>query len=271
MRLLVTWLLALLAFAATPALAALPPRPAGPVLDQAQIIPDAEEAALDSKLRAYTQATGRAVIVATVNSLDDLPIEDYAQQLVRTWDIGGAKTEEGVLLLVAPTERKLRIEAARGVQERLTDALSGRIIRDTIAPRFKTGDFGGGIAAGVDAIVAQLDRSPADAKAVAEAAAAAGRQQAGSGSANVGGVIFWIVLIVFFMFLFGRGGKRRGQRFDGGGLAPIIIFDALSHMGGRGGGFGGGSSWGGGDSGGGFGGFGGGGGGFDGGGASGDW
>lgn len=273
MRVLTAWLLVLLAFAATPALAALPPRPVGPVLDQANVIPDAEEAALDAKLRAYNQATGRSVIVATVGSLDDLPIEDYAQQLVRAWDIGGAKTEEGVLLLVAPTERKLRIEAARGVQERLTDALSGRIIRDTIAPRFKTSDFGGGISAGVDAIVAQLDRSPADAKAVAEAAAAAGRQKADGGGASIGGVIFWIVLIVFFMFLFGRGGRRRGRRYDSGsGLAPIIIFDALSHMAGRGGGFGGGgSSWGGGDSGGGFGGFGGGGGGFDGGGASGDW
>lgn len=270
MRVLTAWLLALLALAATPALAALPPRPAGPVLDQANVIPDAEEAALDAKLRAYNQATGRAVIVATVSSLDGLPIEDYAQQLVEAWDIGGATTEEGVLLLVAPAERKLRIAAARGVQERLTDALSGRIIRDTIAPRFKANDFGGGISAGVDAITAQLDRSPADAKAVAEAAAAAGRQQEGGGGASIGGVIFWIVLIVFFMMLFGRRGRRRGRRFDGGSLAPIIIFDALSHMAGRGGGFGGGSSWGGGD-GGGFGGFGGGGGGFDGGGASGDW
>lgn len=270
MRLVLAWLLALLAFAAAPALAAVPPRPAGPVLDQANVIPDAEEAALDAKLRAYNAATGRAVIVATVASLDDLPIEDYAQQLVRAWDIGGDKTEEGVLLLVAPGERKLRIEAARGVQERLTDALSGRIIRDTIAPRFKTGDFGGGIAAGVDAIVAQLDRSPADAKAVAEAAAAAGRQD-GGGKAGIGGVIFWIVLIVFFMMLFGRGGRRRGRRYDSGSsLAPIIIFDALSHLGGRGG-WSGGSGWGSGDSGGGFGGFGGGGGGFDGGGASGDW
>src|SRR5690349_14299942 len=100
LRLLVAWLLALAALVAAPAHAALPPRPAGPVLDQANVIPDAEETALDAKLRAYNAATGRAVIVATVNSLDDLPIEDYAQQLSEAWDIGGAKTEEGVLLLV---------------------------------------------------------------------------------------------------------------------------------------------------------------------------
>lgn len=269
MRILTAWLLALLAIAATPALGALPPRPAGPVLDQANVIPDAEEAALDAKLRAYNQATGRAVIVATVGSLDGQAVEEYTRKLAEIWNIGGDKTEEGALLLVAPNERKLWITTGRGVQERLTDALTGRIVRDTIAPRFKAGDFGGGITAGVDAIIAQLDRAPADAKAVAEAAAAAGKQGGGD-KAGAGGVIFWIVLILFFMFLFGRGG-RRGRRYSGGGLAPIIIFDALSHMGGRGGGFGGGGFGGGGDSGGGFGGFGGGGGGFDGGGAGGDW
>jgi uncharacterized protein len=280
LRFLTAWLLALLAFA-TPALAALPPRPAGPVLDQANVIPDAQEAALDTKLREYNRATGRAVIVATVASLDSLPIEDYAQQLVEAWDIGGAKTEEGVLLLVAPAERQLRIAGGRGVQDRLTDALSGRIIRDTITPRFKAGDFGGGLTAGVDAIIAQLDRSPADAKAVAEAAAAATRQSENSGKTSVGGVIFWLVLIGFFMMLFGRRGSARGgSRFSTGGLGPIIVWEALNHMGGRRGGFGGGGFGGGGfgggfgggsDAGGGFGGFGGGGGGFDGGGASGSW
>lgn len=269
MRIVAAWLLALLAFAATPALAALPPRPAGPVLDQANVIPAAQEAALDAKLREYNRVTGRAVIVATVASLDGLPVDDYAQQLVEAWGIGGAKTEEGVLLLVAPAERQLRIAGGRGVQDRLTDALSGRIIRDTITPQFKAGNFGGGITAGVDAIVTQLDRSPADAKAVAEAAAAASRQSSGNGKASAGGVIFWLVLIGFFMMLFGRrGGAGRGSRFSTGGLGPIIVWEALNHMGGRGGGFGGGGDHG---RGGGFGGFGGGGGGFDGGGASGGW
>jgi uncharacterized protein len=272
LRIVAAWLLALLALATSPALAALPPRPVGPVLDQANVIPDAQEAALDAKLRAYNQATGRAVIVATVASLDGLAVDDYAQKLVEAWGIGGAKTEEGVLLLVAPAERQIRIANGRGVQERLTDALSGRIIRDTITPQFKAGDFGGGITAGVDAIITQLDRSPADAKAVAEAAAAAASQSNGKSKTSAGGVIFWLVLIGFFMMLFGRrgGGGGRGSRFSAGGLGPIMVWEALNQMGGRGGGgFGGG----GGDSGGGggFGGFGGGGGGFDGGGASGGW
>jgi uncharacterized protein len=266
MRSLLAWFLVVLAFAGTPAQAAPPPPPTVPVLDQANIIPDAQEAALDKRLEDYNKATGRAVIVATVTSLDGEPIEDYAQKLAESWNIGGKQTEEGVLLLIAPAEREMRIHAAQGVQDRLTDALSGRIIRDTIAPSFKARDYGGGITAGIDAIVAQLDRSPADAKAVAEAAAAARRNQ-GDDSAGAPSVIFWIVLILFFMFVFGRGG--RGGRYRRSGIDPGIVLwgasEASRHWGG-GGGFGGGDSGGGG-----FGGFGGGGGGFDGGGASGSW
>jgi uncharacterized protein len=267
MRLLMVWLLAILALAGTPALAEMPARPAGPVLDAANVIAPAVEATLDQRLRDYNRTTGRAVIVATVPSLDGLEVEDYAQKLGESWGIGGKETEEAVLLLVAPGERKLRIHAARGVQERVTDALAGRIIRDTMIPYLKSGDYGGGIAAGVDGIITQLDRSPADAKAVAEAAAAASKQS-GNGNASAGSVIFWIVLILFFMMVFGRGNRRQGVRRSG--IDPGIVLWGASeiarHMA-SGGRHGGGS-----DSGfGGFGGFGGGGGGFDGGGASGDW
>jgi uncharacterized protein len=265
LRFLTAWLLALLAFAATPALAALPPRPAGPVLDQANIIPDAEEAALDAKLKAYNQATGRALMVVTLSSLEGQDIAPYGSALGQAWGVGGKDSDQGLILIVAPNERKVRVEVGYGLEEYLPDILASRIIREAISPKFKAGDFAGGINAGIDAIAAQLNRSPADAKAVAEAAAAAARTD-GKGQASAGGVIFWIGLILVFMFLFGRGARRQGQRYRGsvGGLAPIIIFDALSHMGGRGGG-----GFGGGDSGGGWGGFGGG--GFGGGGASGDW
>ena len=273
LRLLLVWLLALLAVAGAPALAlaqSYPERPQGPVLDQAQIVAPAEEAALDARLRAYSQSTGRAIIVATVSSLDGMEVADYAQQLAERWQIGGAESEEGVLLLVAPAERKIRIHAARGVQDRLTDAWAGRIIRDTMAPQFRESQYGRGILAGTEAIIAQLDRSPADAKAVAEAAAAASRQQQRQPESNFGSAVFWVVLILFFMLTFGR----RRQGFRRSGIDPGIVLwgasEVARHMGGRGDGFdfGGG---GGGSGGGGFGGFGGGGSGFDGGGASGDW
>lgn len=267
MRRFFLWCAAVLALASTAAHAELPPRPTGPVLDQAAIIPDADEAALDQKLRTYNRDTGRAVIVATVTSLDGLEVEDYAQKLAETWDIGGAETEQGVLLLVAPTERKIRIHTARGVQERLPDVLAGRIIRDQMVTPFREKNYAGGINAAVDAIAAQLNRDPADAKAIAEAAAAA--QKAGSqNEASAGSAIFWILLILFFMFAFGRGGRRRSRR---SGIDPGVVLWGISEVlhhttrGGSGWSSGGGSDFGG------FGGFGGGGGGFDGGGASGDW
>lgn len=272
MRPFLLWLLALLALTASAAQAALPPRPPGPIADIAAIIPEGEEAALDNKLKAYNKATGRAIIVATVPSLDGQVVERYAQDLARAWEIGGEESEEGVLVLVAPTERKIRIHAAVGAQGRLTDGLASRIIRETMTPRFKQDDYGGGISAGVDQIIAQLDRDEVDARAVAEAAEATKTSARSSDGVGAGSVIFWIVLILFFMMLFGR--KRRGYRrsgfgrgvgvWDVGGVAANIAINVALNA------ALGGNRDGGGD-GGGFGGFGGGGSGFDGGGASGDW
>ena len=268
-------LLALLALVAAPARAELPPRPDGPVYDGAQVIPPETARQLDARLTQYNRLTGRAVVVATVASLDGQDVTDYTQKLAESWSISGKATEEGVLLLVAPTEHKVRIATGRGVQDRLTDALSGRIIRDTMRPRFRSGDYGGGISAAVDEITAQLDRSPADAKAVAEAAAAGakGGRHAGRGSAVLPAII-WIGV---FGLIMAFASRRRGLGSSYGGnsgLGTVLMWgalDALSHSGRRSD-WGGGGGWGGGGSdGGGFGGFGGGGGGFDGGGASGDW
>lgn len=277
MRLLMLCWLAILALVGAPAHAALPARPDGPILDAAGIIPADQKAALDQKLRAYARSTGRPIVVVTVPTLDGQVIERYAQDLARAWDIGGKESQEGVLFLIAPVEHKIRIHPAVGAQGRLTDGFLGRTIREVIAPRFKAGDMGGGITAGVDAVIAQMNRDPTDAKAVAEAAAAAEAQQraAGQGDAGAGSVVFWIVLILFFMFVFGRRGRRFGQR---SGIDPAIVLWGISEAmlhgnrgSGWGGGIGGGSSGGSGGGGSDWGGFGGGGGGFDGGGASGDW
>ncbi len=260
-----------LLFAAGPAHAAFPPRPTGPVLDQANIIPDADEAALAQKLAAYNAQTGRAVIVATVASLDGQEIDTYGPELGQTWGAGGQGTDQGLILLVAPNERKVRIEVGYGLEEYMPDVLAGRIVTSVITPRFKAGDYPGGINAGIDQILTQLNRDPADAKAVAEAAAAAAKSERSSGGSVIGGAIFWIVLIVVFISIFGRGRRGYGERHSG--INPGIVLWGLSelarsasdHDHGSGGGWGGGGSGGGG----GFGGFGGG--GFGGGGASGGW
>ena len=138
MRWLFVWLALLLAaLAGAPAAAQdLPPRPAGPVYDGANIISPGEKQLLEARLSDYNRTTGRAIVVATVPWLDGADIESYAQQLATTWDIGGKETENGLLLLVAPNERLMRIHTARGLQERMTDIMSGRIIRDVITPKF---------------------------------------------------------------------------------------------------------------------------------------
>jgi uncharacterized protein len=273
-------LIALCAALAVPAAAQdYPVRPAGPVYDGANVISPGEEELLDQRLRDYNRTTGRAIIVATVPSLDGLEIEPYAQGLAESWGIGGAESENGLLFLVAPEERRMRIHTARGLQEQMTDIMSGRIIRDVVTPHFKDGDLSGGIVAGVDAIVEQLDMDPAQAKAIEEAEAARLKEMAGEAAPAIAGVAFWIVMIVFFAVVFGRRGAR-GRKYDSGGVGSavgnVLLWTALNAAmnSGRGGG---GSSWGGGGGGsdfgggGGFGGFGGGGGGFNGGGASGGW
>lgn len=274
MRRLAALIALLMALVSTAAWAQLPARPEGPIADYANVISPQDEAALDARLRAYNQSTGRAIIVATVPSLDGEEIEPYAQRLAESWGIGGAESENGVLLLVAPGERKLRIHTARGVQERMTDIMSGRIIRDTIVPRFRDGDMSGGILAGVDAIIAQLDMDPAQARAIEEAQAAAEAARAKDGGFPIG-ALFWLVFVFLFFILpmLSRGGRRRRRSRSpwGNAARDIILWEAGSAIargilnnGGGGGGWGGGG-------GGGFGGFGGGGGGFNGGGASGGW
>jgi uncharacterized protein len=248
--------------------AALPARPAGPVYDGAQIIPDATEAQIDAKLRALSKETGKTLVVATVSSLEGQEVEEYAVKLFETWGVGDAEKDEGALILVAPNERRTRIEVGLGSEAVLPDALASRIIEAQMIPRFKAGDFGGGIAATADAVAEQLKREPTDAKAVAAAAERAERQtRSQDEGGEFGMIIFWLFIFFFFILPLirnlARGGRKyRGKRRDDdddddddwGG--PVIIW------GGGGSSWGGssGSSWGGGGGfgGGGFGGFGGG-------------
>jgi uncharacterized protein len=275
MRWLFVWLALLAALAGAPAAAQdLPPRPAGPVYDGANIISPGEKQLLEARLSDYNRTTGRAIVVATVPSLDGADIESYAQQLATTWDIGGKETENGLLLLVAPNERLMRIHTARGLQERMTDIMSGRIIRDVITPKFKAGDLSGGIVDGVEAILAQLDMDPAQARAIEEAERAREAENANDAAPVLAGVAFWIFMIVIFAVVFGR--RAHGRRYRGSGVAgavgDVLLWTAINAAMNSGNSSGGGWGGGGGSSGGGgFGGFGGGGGGFNGGGASGGW
>jgi uncharacterized protein len=270
-----------LACAAAAQAQAYPPAPAGPVYDGAEMLSPEAEAALDQKLRDYNRETGRALIVATVPDMGGAPIESYANGLFNVWGIGGEKRDQGLLLLIAREERDVRIEVGYGLHPYFGGIMAGRVIRDVIGPRLTDGDFDGGVTAGIDAIIAHLARSPAEAAAIEEAARAAEAQRAQSG-ADDGfpfGVLIWLAFLLFFFVLpaIARGGRRyRGRGGSGFGQAVgnVLLWTAVNaamnsgrSSGGWGGG--GGGSWGGGGGGGGFGGFGGG--MSGGGGASGSW
>src|SRR3954447_3411739 len=140
--------LLLLALVAAPAAAQNFPALTGRVVDAANIIPDAEEAALTQKLETVEKASSPQLVVATVPSLEGYPIEDYGYQLGRKWGIGQKGVSNGIILLVAPNEHKVRIEVGYGPEPIMTDALSGEIIAQQIVPAFKRDDFAGGIEAG---------------------------------------------------------------------------------------------------------------------------
>jgi uncharacterized protein len=140
------------------AVAAEPHFPAlsGHVVDEARLLSGPTRQSLDDKLAQHEKATGQQVVVAVVASLQGVPIEDDGYQLGRAWGIGQKGKNNGAILLVAPAEHAVRIEVGYGLEGTLTDALGKVIITNAITPRFKTGDFSGGISRGVDDIITVL-------------------------------------------------------------------------------------------------------------------
>ncbi len=129
----------------------------GRVVDQANVISGDVRSDIEAESKGLEDKSGTQLVVATVNSLEGSDIETYANQLFRGWKLGQAQKNNGVLLLVAPSEHKVRIEVGYGLEGTLTDALSSVIISSAIIPRFKTGDFSGGIEHGVDGIIGVLE------------------------------------------------------------------------------------------------------------------
>jgi uncharacterized protein len=226
----------------------------GRVVDQANVISAATRTALDQKLADLESKSGIQLVVATVNSLEGQEIEPYANELFRTWKLGEKDKNNGVLLLVAPNERRVRIEVGYGLEGTLTDALSKVIITNAITPRFKAGDFSDGVTRGVDDIITVLTTDSSEWEKRPEL-----RLDSQNGQTDGSWVLAVVFFIVVFLCIVSPGFRS-------------IVFNILFAMmvnsgGGRGGYSGGGSSWGGG----GGGGFSGGGGSSGGGGASGSW
>lgn len=132
----------------------------GRVVDRADILDAASEAVLNKRLADLEVRAGPQFVVATTPSLDGARIEDYSLRLARGWGIGDAKRNDGVLLLVAPNERRIRIEVGSGLEETLSDPACASIIADKIIPAFERGAIQDGTLAGVDAVIAVLAAHP---------------------------------------------------------------------------------------------------------------
>lgn len=289
--LLLRFLLALLVLTPLPALADPTfPKLTGRVVDDAHLLSPEQVAQLTQLSTEVEQASSRQLVVATIPDLQGYDIADYGYQLGRSWGIG-TKANNGIILIVAPMDRKVRIEVGYGLEPIMTDALSNQIVNQVIVPKFKAGDMAGGIVAGAHAIGEQmkqpLEAAEQEAKAAQDAAAKSSARKRQGGGLPIGLLVWFIILVVILVPMLARfGGRRRpgpwdGQAYrsrDGGsGMLPIVLWTIANEIGraashrdddDHGGWGGGGGGWGGG---GGGGGFSGGGGSFGGGGASGSW
>jgi uncharacterized protein len=231
----------------------------GRVVDDANVLDPATRAALDQKLADLEAKSSDQLVVVTLKSLQGTSIEDYGYQLGRHWQIGRKGTNNGILLIVAPNERKVRIEVGYGLEGTVTDAVSRLIIENAIIPRFKANDVPGGINRGVDDIISVLTGDADEWK-----ARAAQRPDTTSGPAGFGDILTMLLLLGVFWLIFrmmvGRIGANAQNRRRGS--PGVIVWGPTWGGGSGGGGFGGGGFGGG---------FSGGGGSFGGGGASGSW
>jgi uncharacterized protein len=212
---------ALLALLAAVSVAALEvPYLSGRVVDEAGMVPPETAARIEEKLAAYERETGTQVAVLTIPTLGtDEVLEDYSLRVAETWQLGRGDFDDGALLLVVRDDRKMRLEVGYGLEPRLTDLASRRILDDVMRPRFRAGDFGGGIEAGVDAVIAVLENGES---------ALPPPETRGPGSGTpLPGCIFILLLVLFFILAItgrlpwwliatgmGRGG---GGGFSGGG------------------------------------------------------
>ena len=156
------WLVSVAAPLATAGAQALQPVPPleSRVTDQTGTLAAAETSALEEKLAAFEASKGAQIAVLVVQTTQPEAIEQYSIRVVDAWKLGREKPDDGALLLVAKQDRALRIEVGRGLEGALTDLVANRIIDETITPRFREGDFAGGITAGVDRMIAVVDGEP---------------------------------------------------------------------------------------------------------------
>jgi uncharacterized protein len=229
------------------------PELTGRVVDDANLLTYPEEVAITADLKALEDKTSDQVIVVTLPSLQGYTIEDFGYQLGRHWGIGTARLDNGVILIVAPNERKVRIEVGSGLEGTLTDALSKIIIENAVLTRFREGDFAGGIKDGVRDIILVLTGDAAEVEQRGKA-----RQDLDNQTLDWILIVLWFAIWLWVAYNIWRSVRyaQRTGRGPGGILIPAPAGSGgnwssggsgLSSGGGSGGGFsGGGGSFGGG-------------------------
>ena len=232
-------------------------RPNPPVLvtDLAGVLSPEQKQALENKLVAIDDSSSNQIAVVILPTLDGNPIEEYATKLFRTWGIGNKKTNNGILLLIAIQDKKIRIEVGYGLEGAIPDITANSIIDNDIKPAFREQAYYEGI-----------DKATDD---IAKAAVGEYKEKRERKTKEKGSNLILFVFILFIIVaILGKKGGGGGSNIGGGGFSDIATGMLLGSLLG-GGGRSGGSDWGGGGGGGGFGGFGGG--SSGGGGASGGW
>jgi uncharacterized protein len=248
------WLALVLLLCSSGARALAVPALSARVNDLAGILSPGERSALEAKLEAYERESGQQFVLLTVPSLEGDPIEDFSIRVAEQWKVGHKGKDDGLILIIAAQDHKMRIEVGYGLEGDVQDAFAAQVIRNTLTPAFRAQAFGQGISDAFDQLMARASGKPPP---KVEERRDDRRQAVRKGSrfAPI------LLALLFLLFLGGGGSGRRGRR----GISPFFVLGGL-------GGFGGGSRGGWGGGGGGGGGFGGGGGGgFGGGGASGSW
>ena len=193
------------------------PKLQGRVNDLAGVLTRDQIASLDAKLQSFEASDSTQIVVLIIPGLEGDPIEDYSIRVAEAWKIGQKESDNGAILLVSLRERELRIEVGYGLEERLGDARSSQIIRNEIVPRFRQGDFYGGIDAGVDAIIQSVR------------GLYQGRPETARSPQRSGRFLNWIIVLLFpLLWILSATGKWGGGIL-GVGVGMLLPYTLIGH------------------------------------------
>lgn len=198
------------------------------VIDQTNTLTSAQQAALEAKLKAFEETKGSQIAVLIVPTTKPEAIEQYSIRVVDDWKVGREKVDDGILVLIAKQDRKMRIEVGYGLEGAVTDLHAKRIIDGLMTPQFRKGDFAGGINAAADALMGLINGEPLPAPVP---------QRSPNGRQGNGNQLDGLLPLLLFggmisgMFLRGIFGNFLGSAANGGLIGTIVFFIGLSLVG----------------------------------------